>query len=509
MVMVKAVIAALLLISVSFHPCRAETVDDVQMRLDAESFASRVLDVNDKIIVQYLEWQVSREAINVSESIFEPEFSAGFQHLTNRKEYNIEDKRTGFPPGPAREDVIKTYNAAIEELIPTGGKLSLMYNLQDISNIYNKDEGAEFDTGFGASLVQPLLKGAGVKTTMAAIYLAETDADIEFQRYRQMVMRVIAGSLNAFWDLRYAQELRSIREESVDISEKILNDVRDRFNAGKMPETEVIEADAGHSYRRALEIESIQFQEEMTDRVFTFLATPATDAKAGIFITSAPLVDPEKPNLEARIEIAFKNRPDYLINAKIIEKEDIRVAFAENQRWPQLDLKASYFFNGLAHSHDDSWTRAFHKDSPTWNVGMEFKIPLMGGKKTKSELVAAKYRQEQALNEFKAVEIELINAVNSAVSKVENAGKQVGRYSYIRQLKEKLLKLEMVRSEAGRGNISSLLDKEADLMEAREMEAESLILYMKAGVNLSAIDGSILKKYSIDDLSTRPDKEKI
>ena len=43
--------------------------------------------------------------------------------------------------------------------------------------------------------------------------------------------------------------------------------------------------------------------------------------------------------------------PDYLGQLKKIASEKLRVAYAKNQRLPQLDLKASYGLNGLGRNH--------------------------------------------------------------------------------------------------------------------------------------------------------------
>ena len=40
---------------------------------------------------------------------------------------------------------------------------------------------------------------------------------------------------------------------------------------------------------------------------------------------------------------------------KKVRQEELRVAYAKNQRLPQLDLKASYGLNGLGSTPGESW----------------------------------------------------------------------------------------------------------------------------------------------------------
>src|SRR3954451_25153147 len=73
---------------------------------------------------------------------------------------------------------------------------------------------------------------------------------------------------------------------------------------------------------------------------------------------------------------AFQLNPDFLSRKIQINQETIRLAYARNQRLPQLDLKANYGFNGLGATPNESWEDIGHYDYPVWNVGLEMRIPI-------------------------------------------------------------------------------------------------------------------------------------
>lgn len=93
---------------------------------------------------------------------------------------------------------------------------------------------------------------------MAGIRVAESDAEIEFQKYRELTMRVLSQGIAAYWDLYIAWEKYKVRTNSVLNAEQLLNDNLVRIQTGKMAETEVLEARAGHALRKSRQSEAKQ-----------------------------------------------------------------------------------------------------------------------------------------------------------------------------------------------------------------------------------------------------------
>src|SRR5206468_635522 len=77
----------------------------------------------------------------------------------------------------------------------------------------------------------------------------------------------------------------------------------------------------------------------------------------------------------AALANAFKLHPLYLAQYEKNKQDDIRLAYAKNQRWPQLDLKASYGLNGLGSGFDSAWDSVHSTDFPSWYVGVELRVP--------------------------------------------------------------------------------------------------------------------------------------
>lgn len=474
------------------------------IRLGLEDFIKLVNEKNESIIVQQLEWEISGDEIKKAKSIFEPEVAGSYEHKRSTDEYTrvesfeLFDTQMSYPVSGDRNKRNNNYNIALEGLLPTGARVSLGYTLQEFSYSFNKESSKEYQTFIGASLTQPLLKKAGLKTTMADIHIAEADYDIALHTYRQQMMKVVSNAVAAYWNLYLAQEKYRMRQDSVKIAEQVLRDNRERVKTGKMAETEVMEAEAGLLIRKSLESEAKQDIVTAMNDLRGYISSSVGDKEMEIEFTDQIEINTVDRDLTTSIMNAFKLRPEYIATRKKIEREKIRVAFAKNQRWPQFDLKGSYGLNGLEDSVGSSWDEALERDFKSWTVGVELRIPFTGGMKSQSELAIAKRRKRQALLELKAVEVAMINGINTAYRKVDSASEQALYYQKVVDINKHLLEVELARLDAGKSNSRSVLEKEEDLNKARESEIESNITYEKAILGLDMAEGSLLVCYNIE-----------
>jgi len=464
-------------------------------------FVRLVREKNEQISFQDSEWAISREAVKGAKAIFEPAFINSYQYQEDKRRTTVQEKASqGFFSSPDFQERSGNYQAAVEGLVPTGGKLRFGYTRRDFKNNYDDQAGVERESQsvIGASITQPLLKGGGIMTTMAGIQVAKTDADIAFQSYRGQMMRVISEAIATYWDLNLAREKYKLRKDSERTAEEILRDNLVRVKTGKMAETEVLEARAGLAMRKSLVSEASQVIVSAMNSVRTFISSPVAETKIEIEPTDRLRMDDVSPVYADSLATAFKLRAEYISSRKKIEREDIRMAFAENQTWPQLDLKGSYNLNGLSDTPGNSWDDAWKRDYMTWFVGLELRVPLGGDKKSQSELEVTRQRKRQALLELKAVEVSLANTLDTAVQSVHHVGDQVRHYANVVEMNKRLLEAEIERFNAGKSNSRLLLEREENLNKAKEAEIESLARYKKTLLQLDLAEGSLLVNHGVE-----------
>src|SRR6185312_2761832 len=85
---------------------------------------------------------------------------------------------------------------------------------------------SEYQSFFGVTVTQPLLKDFGFPATLARLRLARSDEKIARQDFRRQMMLVLGAVETAYWDLYVAQERQRLRTESVGAADKLLAENR-------------------------------------------------------------------------------------------------------------------------------------------------------------------------------------------------------------------------------------------------------------------------------------------
>lgn len=480
------------------------TLSEQPLSLGVQEFIKLVKEKNERITLQRLEWDVSKDAIKGERSIFEPFFVGSAGHEQNRQRNTVEEliaRSSLLGPSEIFQERNNDYNAAIEGMLHPGTRLRLGYDLRDISNNLSEPVApgiSQYQTFMGITVEQPILKNAGIKTNTSNIRIAEKDADISFQSYRQELMEEIFQAASAYWDLYLAQEKYKVRQNSVRLAEELLKNNQEWVKVGRMAETEAIEAEAGLALRKSLSRAAEQGVVSTMNRVRTFFSSSAAEDKVSVRATDVPIMEKEVAVFESSLKRAFKLRPEYISTLEKIEREGIRIAFAKNQRWPQLDLKGSYGLNGLKSSADESFHDATSGDFPSYTIGLALKIPIGGGWKSQSDLRIAEKRKEQVLHELKAIEVALANGTETAVKNIYSSKDQAQYHEKGVVLRQRLLEVEVARFEAGRSDSRRLLEREGDLLLSKEAVLESLVNLKKAGLELERQEGSILLSHGIE-----------
>jgi outer membrane protein TolC len=350
----------------------------------------------------------------------------------------------------------------------------------------------------GLSVRQPLLKNAGIETTKTAIRVAQKESQVSFQEYRREMMQTVSKAAAVYWHFYRTQENLILREESVRIADKILVDNRQRHRTGKMAETEVLEAMAGVSSRKALSSEAQHEHREAANRLSQLLSVPPSQDKIRFEATDKPVIDKLDFDVVAIMQRAFELQPEYLAAYERLEQADVKLAFAKNQRWPELDLIGSYGFNGLDFSRSDSWDQIESGDFETWSVGIEFRLPIGGGIKSRSELTKARLEIKSQLSTLKDIEVNLTNNIDTTLHHIASADEQRRYADGIVKIRKRLLDAELARLDAGKSSTRLILEKEDDYRNAKEIALKNRVELQTALVDLELAGGTILLNNGVE-----------
>ena len=469
----------------------------------------QVLQHNESIQQRILEMEIARRKHSAEKGIFEPEVVGSVDRVENFRETSSQEV------GSLRVNQFKErnniYNAGLEGLVPSGARVRLGYTLRDQFNNVNRNAalfGASSNGDFtnqeyvafmGVSATQPLLKNFGLTATLAGIRLAALASDIAFQEYRRQLMILISTAEASYWNLYMAQEQMLFFKESVGVAETLVKDNRTKVQAGKGSELEVLEAESGLALRRSKQSDArAKFFEAVNRLNALYAQTTATASNALVVATDTPIVTDVPVSYFNSFVAATELNPDYLSQQKKIASENVRVAYAKNQRLPQLDLKASYGLNGLSDTHEDALADIERRSFPSFSVGVELRVPVTGGIKTRNELDAAKLRQKQALVGLKEIETQIGTALDTSMRKLRAAQDAIRNYETVVNYTKNLLDTQLARLDVGRVESRKVLETEADLFEARNSLVEAQVQYRRALLELELLEGTLLKSRNLD-----------
>ncbi len=311
-------------------------------------------------------------------------------------------------------------------------------------------------------------------------------------------MQTVNEATGVYWDFYQAQESLALIEESVRIAEKILIDNRHRHRTGKMAKTEVLEAQAGVASRKTLSSEAQHKYRQAANRLYKLLAVQPSQKRPHFEATEKPVVDKPEFDDQKILKQAFELQPVYLEAREELKKADIKLAFAKNQLWPELDLVGSYGFNGLDFSRGGSWDQIKNGDYETWTVGVEFRVPIGGGIKNRSELKKAQLEIKSQLLALKDIEVNVTNNIDTALHHIESAEEQRRHAEGIVDLRKQLLDAELARLNAGKSSTRLILEKEDDYRKAKEFALENSVELQTALTELDLAGGTILLNHDVE-----------
>lgn len=490
----------------ALYPASAQTHPPPTRAVTLQEVVQRILEHNESVQMKLLENEIALKTVKAEQGIFEPAVVASLDHLDNEDPNNVKEARSLLTSVLIERNTI--YNGGLEFLSPIGSRFRLGVSVRDLQNNLQRQGSIfgggptnvtqEYEAFVGVSLVQPLLRNFGVTPTTVRIRLAAGASDLAFQEYRRQLMLTVARAESAYWDLYLTQEQERIAAESVAVADAILGDNRNRLSVGRSSELEVLQAEAGLSLRRARQSEAASKRFDGVSQLATLLSTPALQTNALLHAVDHPAIRDVPLTYFANYSQAFQLNPDYLSRKIQVHQETVRLSYARNQRLPQLDLKANYGMNGLGETIGEAWDDVKHYDFPTWSVGVEMRIPVTGGVRERNELEAAKLAYQRALLGLKEIELQIGNAVESALYKTRSYLDSVQSYQAVVAFHQQLLSSQMDRLNLGRLDSRTVLETEEKLFDAKIAALENLVQYQKAFLEMELVTGSTLAVRNLD-----------
>lgn len=461
-------------ININSIQTQPKSISEAQaVRLTLSNIVFLVLENNRLIKNAYLERIAQQQELQVAEDKFAPDFTPTVSVSVAQFERNQTSTDANFGLG-----------ATVSVKVPTGGELSFKWatNGQSFSqnNLNFTINNDPFAQNLELSFRQPLLRGYGVDVNRASVDIARLTEQVNILDLRSTLINTITEVIVAYRELIRAQERLKIAQLSLARAQESLANTRILIEAGRLAPVDIVQSETEVARRQVSLIEAENNLAAARLALLNILDIDQTTVIVAADSLTIPTVTLNPENLKA---IALENQPDYLKAQLDLERTQLALLQAENNRRWDLNLNTSYGYG----SDDTSDLRVGLGLSRTigdLTIERDFKRSLVNKLKAENTLKEQRETLELQL-------MDRIRDVNLSFTQVELAKK-------VTESSERQLEIAREKQRLGREiTIFELIRLQDELVQARNIELNAIINYLNALTRLDQTLGTTLDTWQV------------
>lgn len=359
------------------------------------------------------------------------------------------------------------------------------------------------DSELAVTLTQPLVRGAGYRSTMENLTQSERDLMYSIRNFTQYRKTFIVDIASRYFQTVQAREIAKNAHTAFKSFETILTAERElaRENRRTSSQLGLIEQ-ASLRYER-LWISAVRSYEQQLDGLKIALSIPVQTSivLSTKELQSLKMEDPSVAQNES-LETAVLTRLDLENQKNTVEDTERRIKIAKQNLLPQLDLSGSY--RVLGDAGEDTVNLNFDRNRLKGGLDLDLRLDK---KSDRNQYRAALISQQKAKRELDLAEENIRAAIRTDWRDIDTAKKQYEIAKAGVEMSARRLEEEQLLNELGKGTARDLIDAQQDLIEAKDDLTAALInhylstlrLYRDMGVLHIKKDGSwinVLKQES-------------
>lgn len=440
--------------------------------------------------------EIQQLRVRAAWGAFMPSYVAGYSWTSNERPKTVQENSSvsaifgGKSEPILREDTVRA-QTGITGKLPFGMTYEALTGVDRLRNTYNTFR-SEYVANSTLTITQPLLKDFGFAANLAEVRLQRQATVAAQYELRTLALRVMRDVTNAYYEMAFAQRNVEVKEEAVKVAANLVRENQRRLDEGKMAPIDVTQAQSRLSEAKEELVVARNFLAQRRNALQELTHDSFSSEDAADLYVDASFVSMNTPTIdrEESLVALFKNNPSYLSALELAKADDIRIAYAANQRWPRLDLKASFGYNGLSRNIDMAYRNYWERTQPSWTAGVVVNVPIYDAT-GKSRQAEAKKRKTQTLLEIKRTEVTLLSAFDTAMRDISNSTERISLVKDTVRLAQSALDVELRRLSTGLTTSYNVAQAQRDLSQARSRELATYVDLNKAVTQLYFILGTL------------------
>jgi len=469
-------------------------IDGATCPLTLRQCIIQALESNLQVQVEGFFPLIDDQSIEIERAVFDPVWSAG----ASQTGYQHFERIIWSPAGrQLNRDRNDQFYTGLRKFLSTGGEISLKYQDDRMENSLFRPQ-AEYYSGLGLQLKQPLLQGFGKTSAFYGLRISQKNREISSRVFDQTLLGISHDVVSAYWDLTLSRKDVEIKRQSLELAQDLLGRNKERSEVGMLPSYELLENESQVALRNEHLLRAVNELQDSNDQLATLLNL--VDRNSGEF-HFVPVEEvgcpPHQPSASASLELALQRRPEIHQASLNIQRSELRVAYIRKRRLPTLNLITGLGLHGFDGNLGNSQDDLFNDETYDWNVGLVFELPL-GGREGRHQVRKALLQKQQALLQREALEQRIVAEIREAVRQVQTDQERIRATASARSAAQERLEVEQSLYEQGMSTTHDLLEYQEDLSVAQLEELRAQIDYRKALARLRYVEGTILDEFGIE-----------
>ena len=415
-------------------------------------------------------------------------------------------------------------NFSYQEAFPTGTAIDFgMQNSRQTTNGRFTELVPALNSGFRFTLTQRLLSGFGLGPNLRFLRIAKNNREVTDIAFRNQVIATTTQIENIYWDLVNAVEDVKVKQRSLSLAQKTLEDDKKQVELQAIAPIEVTRDEAvvdSSNQDLIIAQTNLQLQELLMKNAITRNLSDPEVGSAALVPTDTIVVPQNEPVVPTQDLIAesLSHRPE-LAEARIdMTNRQISRKAAKNNLLPSLDFVAFYGGSGLAGvpnptlasnaglpitGFGDVFTRTFNGSSPDYSVGFTLNVPLRN-RVAQADQVRSELEFGQAELHLQQLQNQVgIEVRNAQFALTQNRARVVSARKGV-DVAQRTLEIEQKKLALGASTSLQVLQVGRDLAIAESNLVTATTAYAKSRVELDRAIGATLVNngISIEDAET-------
>src|SRR5262245_4590972 len=218
----------------------------------------------------------------------------------------------------------------------------------------------QYESAWSLSVTQPLLRDFIWNQPWTRVRTSRLQHGSSEDDFRRAVMDNVQLIEDAYWNLIADDEALRVARKSLETASALREQTKTQFEVGVVSKVEVTEAQAGVSQRQVELIRAENTYRNQQDVLIDLVLGPNLRASSTLEIRPTDRPDdftPYEIDVEGAVSRAFDHRPELARADREIQRSEVQLAYARNQRLPALDGVFTYGQTGLSGEQSRHFTQ--------------------------------------------------------------------------------------------------------------------------------------------------------